>query len=210
MPFPPKSEPKHLLSAAKEHYPAMLEQLETLVSIETPSQDKAAVNQAAHLLTEWLQPIGGKARWHRQKKFGDILEVRFPAAHSRTAKKNPAKPIMLLGHLDTVWPTGTLATMPFRIKNGRAYGPGIFDMKACVIMAVHALAILLDTEAPHPPVIVLLNSEEEVGSPDSRVVTKKLGQECSAVFVPSPQKAQKTPTSPRAKASVNIRFMSRA
>jgi glutamate carboxypeptidase len=196
---------KSLINAAKKRQPIMLEQLEALVSIESPTESKAAVDRASQLVAKWLQALGGKVRWHREKKFGDLLEVRFASTRSRTrfvirsraaAKSDPLKPILLLGHLDTVWPMGTLAAMPFRIAKGRAFGPGIYDMKAGVMMAVHALAMLREADALHTPVVVLLNSEEEIGSPCSRTVTEKLAKECSAVFVlePSqgPQGAYKT------------------
>ena len=67
---------------------------------------------------------------HRQKEFGDLLEVRF--GRSRGGER----PVLLLGHLDTVWPVGTLAEMPFKVKEGRVYGPGVLDMKAGVVMAL--------------------------------------------------------------------------
>ncbi|MEO6829745.1 MAG: M20 family metallopeptidase [Acidobacteriaceae bacterium] len=176
-------EPRRLRAAAKQCQSALLEQLEALVAIESPSEDKSAVDRAAMLVAEWLQPLGGKVRWHRQKNLGDLLEVRLQPVHSRN---NSRKPVLLLGHLDTVWPVGTLGIMPFRVSRGRAFGPGIFDMKAGVVMAVHALALLRQAEALHTSVIVLLNSEEEIGSPCSRVVTEKLAQECAAVFVLEP------------------------
>ncbi len=178
--------PRDLLAEAKKRQAAMLVQLEELVSIESPSENKAAVDLASCLVAEWLQALGGNVRRHRQKSFGDLLEVRFRPARLNAAKKNPQKPVLLLGHLDTVWPMGTLSRMPFRVSKGRAFGPGIYDMKAGVTMAVNALAMLRETELPHPPVIVLLVSEEEIGSPCSRAVTEKLAQECSAVFVLEP------------------------
>lgn len=178
-----KFEPKHLLTAAQQRQPVMLRQLEELVSIESPSDTKTAVDQASQLVAGWLQTLGGKVRWHRQKHFGDLLEVRFQPARS---KSEPKKPILLLGHLDTVWPMGTLAGMPFRVAKGRTFGPGIYDMKAGVVMAVHALAILRDADALDAPVIVLLHSDEEIGSPCSRALTEKVARECSAVFVLEP------------------------
>ena len=160
----------------------MLRDLEELVSIESPSDDKAAIDRASALIAGWLQTLGGKVRWHRQKHFGDVLEARFGPKTQRTA----AKPLLLLGHLDTVWPVGTLAAMPFRVEQGRAFGPGVYDMKAGVVMAVHALGMLQEAGAVHAPVIVLLNSEEEVGSPCSRAITERIARECSAVFVLEP------------------------
>lgn len=178
------------LDDAKDRLPTMLAQLEALVSIESPSDNKAAVDQASQLVGNWLQSLGGKVRWHKQKLVGDLLEARFRGG-PRTGK-----PILLLGHLDTVWPMGTLATMPFHTAKGRVYGPGVYDMKAGVVMGIQALAMLREAKINTPPVIVLLNSEEEIGSPHSRTVTEKLARECSAVFVlepaQGPQGAYKT------------------
>ena len=93
---------------------------------------------------------------------------------------------MLLGHLDTVWPVGTLKKMPFRIADGRAWGPGVLDMKAGVAMGLTALEMLRERDALQRPVIFLLNSDEEVGSTVSRPITEKLARECAAVFVLEP------------------------
>src|SRR5665213_4300022 len=153
MPLLKKSKSQYL-TAARQHLPGMLQQLEALVTTESPSENKAAVNRASHLVAGWLQALGGKVRWHKQQKFGDLLEVRFGAVHAGTKpyRGKIAKPVLLLGHLDTVWPIGTPATMPFRVVKGQALEPGIFDMKAGVVMAVHALAMLREMEAAHGPV----------------------------------------------------------
>jgi len=90
---------------------------------------------------------------------------------------------MLLGHLDTVWPLGTLATMPCKVGGGRLWGPGTLDMKAGVAMALTALEILSEAGLLQREVVLLLNSEEEVGSPISRPVTERLAADCEAVYV---------------------------
>lgn len=176
-----KGAPAAALQMAKRRVPTMIEQLEALVSVESPSDTKAAVDRASHLVAGWFEELGGDVRWHKQKKMGDLLEVRFGAGRSRSEK-----PILLLGHLDTVWPMGTLATMPFRRVRGRIFGPGVYDMKAGVVMALHAIAILREQHADLPPLVVLLNSDEEIGSPCSRTVTEKLAATCAAVFVLEP------------------------
>jgi glutamate carboxypeptidase len=182
----------HWTEAARKRQPAMLSNLRDLVAIESPSDDKAAVDRASAQVADWLQQAGGKIRWHRQKRFGDVLEARF----GNRPQRQPAKPILLLGHLDTVWPMGTLAGMPFRVARGRVFGPGVYDMKAGVIMAIHAMAMLQEAKALRTPVVVLLNPDEEIGSPCSRAITEKIARECSAVFVleptQGPQGAYKT------------------
>ena len=207
----PPPESGSLLKDAKKRQACMLQHLEELVSIESPSENKAAVDRASRLVAGWFEPRGGKVRWHRQKQFGDLLEVRFGSIGGRAPGKNSgcSRPILLLGHLDTVWAMGTLRTMPFRVAKARAYGPGVYDMKAGVVMALHAVAMLRESQAQKTPIVVLLNSDEEVGSPVSRPVTEKIAKECSAVFVlepaQGPQGAYKTARKGVGDYSVHVR-----
>ena len=158
----------------------MLARLEELVTLESPTEDRAAVNAAATLVAGWARSAcGGRVRLHRQKTFGDVLEI------SVGQPGDPRRPVLLLGHLDTVWPVGTLPGMPWQQRNGRLFGPGVFDMKAGVAMALAALRSLRALKLTRP-VTVLLNSDEEVGSPISRPITERLAQSCSAVFVLEP------------------------
>ena len=211
MNHPPVLEPGKLLEDAEKRQKIMLEQLEALVSIESPSEDKAAVDRANRLVAGWFEGVGGKIRWHRQKKFGDLLEVRLgaPAGRPNAGAGRSSKPVLLLGHLDTVWPMGTLAKMPFRVEKGKAFGPGVYDMKAGVMMALHAVTMLRERHALTTPVVVLLVSDEEIGSPVSRAVTEKIAQECLAVFVlepaQGPQGAYKTARKGVGDYSVHVR-----
>ena len=147
--------------------------------IESPTEDRTAVNAAASQVEEIARSLGGRIKRHKQKKFGDVLELRFGP------QRSTRKPILLLGHLDTVWPMGTLAGMPWREEKGRLWGPGVLDMKAGVVMALTAISTLKELKFDRP-VILLLNSEEEVGSPVSRAFTEKLALESAAVFVLEP------------------------
>ncbi|HYK37696.1 M20 family metallopeptidase [Alloacidobacterium sp.] len=160
--------------------PNTLDLLRKMVGIESPSDDKAAVDRCAAFVAERCSKLGGHIRLHRQKEFGDLLEARFGP------KKSTRKSILLLGHLDTVWPLGTLKDMPFRVDNERVWGPGVLDMKAGVALALTAIAILQEMKKLTRPIIMLLNSDEEVGSNVSRPVTEKLAKQCDAVFVLEP------------------------
>ncbi len=151
-----------------------------MVEIESPSDDKAAVDRCVDAVEKTAAGIGGRAKRHRQREFGDVLELRFGPKRGT--------PLMLLGHLDTVWPMGTLKTMPFRTAEGRAWGPGVLDMKAGVAMALTAIEAL---GALRRSVILLLVSDEEVGSTVSRPITEKLARECAAVFVLEPAQGLK-------------------
>lgn len=168
--------------------PSTLRMLQQLVELESPSDHKAAVDRCVDAVATLAESLGARPKRHRQRQFGDVLELRFSPAHRKAAS---ARPVMLLGHLDTVWPLGTLATMPFRIAEGRAWGPGVLDMKAGVAMGLTAVEALRDLDSLHRPIVFLLNSDEEVGSTASRPITEKLAREAEAVFVLEPAQGLK-------------------
>jgi glutamate carboxypeptidase len=153
--------------------------LHQLVQQESPSEDRQAVNAAMALAEHWAREQGARTKRHKQREFGDVLELRFGPSRSKQ------KPVLLLGHLDTVWPIGTLKKMPWREADGRYWGPGVLDMKAGVVMALAALSTLREMESSRP-VTLLLNSDEEVGSPTSRAITERLALESAAVLVLEP------------------------
>lgn len=153
--------------------------LHELVLQESPSEDPQAVNAATSLIERWARMQGGRTKRHKQSEFGDVLELHFGPPRSWR------KPVLLLGHLDTVWPLETLKKMPWREAEGRFWGPGVLDMKAGVVMALAALNTLRELKLSRP-VTLLLNSEEEVGSPISRVITERLALQSAAVFVLEP------------------------
>jgi glutamate carboxypeptidase len=152
--------------------------LRELVEQESPSEDASKVNSASQIVERWAGQLSMRVKRHKQKEFGDVVELRF-------GRGRDWKPVLLLGHLDTVWPTGTLQKMPWREADGRYWGPGVLDMKAGVVMALAALKSLQELKLERP-IILLLNSEEEVGSPVSRGITEKLALESAAVFVLEP------------------------
>ncbi|HEY0263395.1 MAG TPA: M20 family metallopeptidase [Granulicella sp.] len=154
--------------------------LHDLVLIESPTESAKDVNRAAAFVIDLASAFGGRARLHKQKHFGHITELRFGP------RRSAAEPILLLGHLDTIWPLGTLQSMPWRVADGRYYGPGVLDMKAGVVMALATLATLHEQRLLTRPVTFLLNSEEEIGSPVSRPITESLARESSAVLVLEP------------------------
>ena len=169
-----------LTLAVSRQQPELLEMIAGLVRVESPTEDPAAVNRSVRLVEKWLRQGGGKSKRSRQSAAGDLLVSRFGPVRSTL------KPLMLLGHLDTVWPLGTLRKMPFRLRAGRAWGPGVLDMKAGVAMAVIALRVLQQAGRLNRPVIFLLNSDEETGSNHSRALTESLARKCASVFVLEP------------------------
>ncbi|WP_353072855.1 M20 family metallopeptidase [Tunturiibacter gelidiferens] len=172
-------DPKAILSAVENQEGLIEETLRALVQQESPSEDPQAVNAAVGLVEQWAEEIGARSKRHRQHQFGDVLELRFGPSRSKQ------KPILLLGHLDTVWPLGTLKSMPWRKANGRFWGPGVLDMKAGVVMALAAVRSLQQLKLARP-ITLLLNSDEEVGSTISRPITEKLAGDSSAVLVLEP------------------------
>jgi len=158
----------------------ILADLRKLVEIESPSDDKLALDSCGKLLLTWATGAGAKTRIHRHTRHGDHLEISFPGAQGEA-------PLLLLGHFDTVWPMGTLAQMPFQVKSGRAWGPGVYDMKAGIVFAFHALAAVREVRGELPrPVTLLLVSDEEIGSGSSRELTESVAQRCAAVYVLEP------------------------
>jgi len=168
-----------LLAGARRKESALLDLTRKLVLAESPSDDKAAVDACVALAAARAQQLGGRVKLHKQRGFGDVLEARF-------GRKSKAGRILLLGHLDTVWPLGTLKAMPCRVSDGRLWGPGTLDMKAGVAMALTAIEMLTEASLLEREITLLLNSEEEIGSPVSRPITEKLATGCSAVYVLEP------------------------
>jgi len=157
----------------------MLETLKSLVEMESPSDNKPALDQLGEYLAQEFEHLGGKVTFDPQEEAGDNLKVEFPGTSG--------KPVLLLGHFDTVWPLGTLNNMPFRIENGRAYGPGVYDMKAGITMMLFALRALRTTSgASHRPVTVLLDTDEEIGSITGRPLVEATARGCEAALVLEP------------------------
>jgi glutamate carboxypeptidase len=171
-----------LLAGARRKEPALLDLIRKLVVVESPSDDKAAVDACIAVAASHAKDLSGRIQLHKQRAFGDVLEVRF-GPKSKT--RSPGR-ILLLGHLDTVWPLGTLKEMPCRTGAGRLWGPGTLDMKAGVAMALTAIDMLNETGLMKREIVLLLNSDEEIGSPVSRSITERLAADCSAVFVLEP------------------------
>ena len=173
-----------LLAGARRKERSLLDLTCRLVAAESPSDAKSAVDACMALAAAHFKQLGGSFKLHRQPRHGNILEARFGPRPTRT--RESAKPILLLGHLDTVWPIGTLESMPCRVRNGRLWGPGTLDMKAGVAMAAAAIELLMEADLLHREIVVLLNSDEEIGSPASRPITEALARQCAAVYVLEP------------------------
>ena len=179
MPLP---SPAQQLAYFQKRQREILDTIQQLVEIESPSDVKAAVDRLSTVLASRFSELSGKVKVHRAEKFGNHLQIDFRGT-SRSAK-----PVLLLGHMDTVYPIGTISKMRYRVAKGRVFGPGVLDMKAGIALALHVMEALLKWhEGRMPrPVTVLLVSDEEVGSVSSRAITERLAGESSAVLVLEP------------------------
>ncbi len=168
-----------LLAGARRKESALLELTRQLVLAESPSDGKAAADACVALVAARASALGGRVKLHKQRHFGNALEARF-------GPRSKGGRILLLGHLDTVWPLGTLKQMPCRIAKGRIWGPGVLDMKAGVAMALTAIEMLTEASLLEREVVLLLTSDEEVGSPASHSIMEKVASSCSVVYVLEP------------------------
>jgi glutamate carboxypeptidase len=152
--------------------------VETLVSHESPSHDTEAVDRCGSALSSELAALGATVTRINGGPRGDHLRADVDGSGSR---------VLLLGHFDTVWPVGQLARMPLREEAGRLYGPGIFDMKAGIAVALLAVRALNEHRSlARPHITMLWTTDEEIGSATSRVTIETVAQECEAVLVLEP------------------------
>jgi glutamate carboxypeptidase len=161
---------------------AMLVATEALVAHESPSRDKAALDALADRIGGRFAVLGAAVERVPNRAGGDHLLVRLGA-------RRESAPALILGHFDTVWPAGTLERMPFRVEGGRAHGPGVYDMKANLVLAEFALRAIrdlgLDSDLPRP-VELLWTSDEELGSPSSRGLIEETARRAAYVLVVEP------------------------
>ncbi|MGD0570944.1 MAG: M20 family metallopeptidase [Candidatus Sulfotelmatobacter sp.] len=166
-----------------QHQDRMVATIRELVEIESPSDNKQSVDRIAAFLARKFKALGGRTQLHRSDDFGDSLQIDFSGASTMPN----CKPVLLLGHYDTVYPLGTLANMPCEVKNGRMRGPGALDMKSGIALMFHAIEALQAWHGELPrPVTVFLVSDEEVGSHSSRKITEALARKSAGVLVLEP------------------------
>jgi glutamate carboxypeptidase len=163
--------------------PAIVAFLRDLVECESPTEDASAVNRCVDLLAESVAGVG-TVKTFPGGRFGKNALITFQLPGPR--KKKPGR-ILGVGHSDTVWPLGTLKTMPFREADGRLWGPGVLDMKAGLAFFIAAMKVLQALDIPVSRQVALwVVSDEEVGSDVSRPLTEKFAKESTAVLVAEP------------------------
>jgi glutamate carboxypeptidase len=174
--------PKELLRLLKLQLPQMLATLRRFVEAESPSLEKAAADRCCSVIAREWTKHGTRVERMAQKQRGDILRITHAPSKSR-----PSGQLLVLGHYDTVYSIGTLQKIPFRVSAGKAYGPGVFDMKAGIVQALFALQALQQAEIPlSKRVVFLWTSDEEIGSEASRKLLEAEARRSDAVFVLEP------------------------
>lgn len=179
--------PAALLRISRQQTSLMVETLKQLVELESPSTDPASLDRIAQFVARWLQQQEIAVEQIPVQGSGPIVRARVGAG---------PRPVMLLGHLDTVWPVGTLEQRPVRVEQGRLYGPGAFDMKGGVTVALYALHLIRTLHLVLPRgAVLLLTPLEEVGSDPYRELLEDEARHAHCVLVlepPMPGGAAKT------------------
>ncbi len=174
--------PKKFLQFLKPRLPQMLATLRRFVTAESPSLEKAAADRCCGIIAEEWDRHGSRVERIAQKHRGDLLRITCAPGKSR-----PLGQLLVLGHYDTVYATGTIARMPFRVEAGKAYGPGTFDMKAGIVQALFALQALQLSKTPlRKRIVFLWTSDEEIGSESSRKIFETEARRSDAIFVLEP------------------------
>ena len=156
----------------------LVETIEQLVRLESPTDDKAAVDRCGADIASRLSAIGGRVSALPRTGRGDHLLAEFGCGTSQ---------VLLLGHFDTVWPVGQIAKMPVERRGGRVHGPGVFDMKTGIALGMLATRAILETGADLSKRIVMLwTTDEEVGSETSRQAIEDEARRSDAVLVLEP------------------------
>lgn len=172
---------RRLLSYLSQRENEMVDLLIKIVGIETPSSVPESQAEVQSVLRDVLEDRGFRVRSIRGRRYGGHL---LAVPKDRT----PRQPIqLLLGHCDTVWPRGTLPEMPVHMSNGKLYGPGVYDMKAGLVQIAFAVDALQQlNESPTIAPVILINSDEEIGSPESKAHIRRLAKFADRAFIAEP------------------------
>src|SRR5579872_5635026 len=170
------------LRSARAKQKDMISCIQALVECESPSDDKPSIDRFVKLFSGMVSDVA-RVRMYPGKHVR--FEFQLPGLSGQASRKQGQ--ILALAHSDTVWPLGTLKTMPFRKARGRLWGPGVLDMKAGLVFFVFAMRILRELGMPvRRKVVLQVNSDEEVGSPTSRALTEEIARKSAAVLVLEP------------------------
>ena len=161
----------------------MIALLREMVDTDSGSYDKAGVDRAGEVVARFHQANGLAVEIVPDARYGDAVKARLP---NPTA--NDQRPVLLLGHRDTVFPQGEPTRRPFTIKGSRAYGPGVADMKGGIVISAFVAAAFAECGGLSAPLMMLTTSDEEIGSPSSRPVIEAAARESRCVFNAEPSR----------------------
>lgn len=173
------AEPRQMMDFLAAREPAMLELLREIVDIDSNSYDKAGVDAVGEAIERFLTARGIAVSRLPLSDHGDVFIAELPGSDNQA-------PVLLMGHRDTVFPTGEAARRPFTIRDGRAYGPGVADMKAGLVMNAFVMAAFAALKLPHPPLLALFSSDEEIGTPACKTAIRETAGRAQAVFNAEP------------------------
>jgi len=159
-----------------------LRDLQQIVDMDSPTDDKAAVDAVGRVVRGWLEANGGAVESFPQAERGDHLRATWPGAEGGPT-------VVLIGHIDTVYPTGTVAQRPFTVMGNRVTGCGVSDMKSGILSGIYALRILRDLGIPLPTVRYVINTDEESGSLTSRALIEETARGADAAYILEPGRA---------------------
>ena len=158
--------------------PQMVALLKQLVEIESPTHDKAAVNRLGAVIAREVQQLGAMVEVVQKSEVGDQIIARWGDGPGG---------ILLIGHMDTVFPLGTLEMMPFYERDDKLFGPGVLDMKGGLVVTMTAIAALIESgQMPARPIKAFFNTDEEIGSYESRETIEELAKDAALVLVHEP------------------------
>jgi glutamate carboxypeptidase len=161
----------------------MVKLLKELVNLESPSLDKKAVDKCSDFIIKEFKKMGAKITRFPQKKIGDLYTAHYPAQKSKAKKEQ----ILVLTHIDTVWPVGRIQNMPFYLSGSKVFGPGVLDMKAGIVMVLYAMKTLHELNIdPQKNIVVFVNSAEEIGDVASYEIIRKLAKQSEYVLCLEP------------------------
>ena len=166
-----------------ERRQAMIDMIEEVVNIDSGSYDKAGVDRVGDRFQRFFAERGMATSVESHETFGNAIHIRLDD------KPTNEKPVVLMGHRDTVFPKGEVARRRFTIEGDRAYGPGVVDMKSGLVMNAFVLAAFKELGGNPAPLAGLITSDEEIASPSSRPVIERVAREAACVFNSEPGRA---------------------
>lgn len=169
---------KRILQDLRNKQQDMVRTLEELTNVDSPSTDKPHMDRFSSILAAKWEDASATVHTLEQKEYGNHLRVEWGEGETQ---------VLLLCHMDTVWGAGETSRRPFRVENGKGYGPGAYDMKGGIVEALYAVKTLSQLGlSPKHRIVVLHNSDEEIGSPSSRPLIEEEAKKSKAVLVLEP------------------------